>query len=96
MQWLTCRTMEYFLHQLSIIKRYISIPRHEIAYMQFIFESYEGLATLSTIDPGKGLLMLSIPSCFEPEVESLLQALRKEISIIDIPFEETLSDVWVL
>lgn len=84
------------MHKFDVIKRYISVPRHEIAYMQFIFESYEGLATLSTIDAGKGILMLSIPSCFAREVESLLQALRKEVSIIDIPFENSLPDIWVI
>jgi transcriptional regulatory protein LevR len=80
----------------SLIKRCFLVARRDIAYMHFIFESYEGLATLSTIDGKNGIVQVSIPPCFEGEVNNLLQSLKKEISITEIPFPEGFTDLWQL
>ena len=64
--------------------------------MHFIFESYEGLATLSTIDRKNGIVQLSIPYCFEGEVNNLLQSLKTEITITEIPFPEGFTGLWQL
>lgn len=80
----------------SLIKRCFKVARRDIAYLHFIFESYEGLATLSTIDRKNGIVQLSIPHCFEGEVNNLLQSLKTEITITEIPFPEGFTDLWQL
>jgi hypothetical protein len=75
-----------------MIKRCFKVSRADIAYLHFIIESYEGLANLSTIDNRIGIVLLSIPQYFAGEVDSLLQALRTEISMTEIPFPEGFSD----
>jgi transcriptional regulatory protein LevR len=80
----------------SLTKRCFQVARSDIAYLHFIFESYEGLATLSTIDRKNGIVQLSIPHCFEGEVNNLLQSLKTEITITEMPFPEGFTDLWQL
>jgi hypothetical protein len=60
---------------------YYRVDRREIAFLKFIFEAYNGVATLTTIDPTKGIVALrSAPHCRE-QVAEILQNLKKEIII---------------
>ncbi len=70
----------------SFLTRYFAVNRSDIAYLRFIIESYEGLATLSTMDGKKGIVSLSSPRCFAGEVDRLVHALKSEIMITEITF----------
>jgi len=61
------------------IKRYYRIDRREIAFLRFIFEAYDGLAIIETIDPVAGALVLHIAPGCEPDVEMILGDLKKDI-----------------
>ncbi len=74
------------MHCQSSVKRYFTIRRSDIAYLRFIIESYEGLATLSTVDGASGTVSLSIPRCFADEVDGLVRSLENEIEIREIMF----------
>ena len=64
---------------------YLRIDRREIAYLKFIFEAYDGIATITTIDPQAGHIVLRIaPGCTH-EVHTVLDALKKEILIEPAP-----------
>ena len=39
------------------IKRYYRVDRREIAFLRFIFEAYDGLAVLETLDPEAGSIV---------------------------------------
>jgi hypothetical protein len=78
----------------SMDKRCFKVARRDIAYLHFIFESYEGLATLSTIDSKNGIVQLSIPQWFAADVNDLLQSLKTEITLTEIPFPEGFTDLW--
>ena len=57
------------------------MDRREIAFIKFIFEAYDGIAGMRTMDPAKGIIKLHIaPGCQE-QVEQILQDLEKEILI---------------
>jgi len=57
------------------------VNRREIAFIKFIFEAYEGVAMLTTIDPARGIIALHIaPRCLE-QVSEILQNLKKEVMI---------------
>ena len=64
----------------SLLK-YYRIERSQIAYLKFILEAYDGIAVLSTVDPGPGLVVLRVAPGCEAEVEAVLEDLRKEILI---------------
>ncbi len=80
------------MNRFTLVNKYFSVRRRDIAYLHFIIESYEGLATLSTIDARKGIVRLSIPECLVEDVEKLLLALREEIPMVEPPFQEACSE----
>jgi|AMWB02.1.fsa_nt_gi hypothetical protein len=65
-------------------ERYFHINRRDIAYFRFILEAHEGLATLSTLDARKGIVVLSIPRDLAGDVDSLLAALGEEMVMTEI------------
>ena len=57
------------------------MDRREIAFLRFIFEAYDGIAVVETLDARKGIVLLHVaPGCDE-DVEGVLQDLKKEIMI---------------
>ena len=66
---------------METIKRYYRVDRREIAYLRFIFEAYDGIAVLQTIDAQKGLVLLHVAPDCDKDVEYLVQNLKKEIMI---------------
>ena len=60
-------------------KRYYRVDRREIAYLRFILEAYDGLAVVSTLDPEAGIIVLRISPGCEPDVERILQDLKRYI-----------------
>ena len=62
-------------------KRYYRVDRREIAFLRFIFEAYDGIAVVETLDARKGIVLLHVaPGCDE-DVDGVLQDLKKEIMI---------------
>ena len=61
------------------IKQYYRVDRREIAFLRFIFEAYDGLAILETLDPEAGSIVFHIAPGCEGDVEIILQDLQKDI-----------------
>ncbi len=61
--------------------QFFRIPRKDIAFFKFIFESFEGMAVVRTKDPQEAIVELMIAPGWEQEVEAVLEGLRKEIEI---------------
>ena len=68
---------------LKTIKKYLRIDRREICFLKFILEAYDGIATLTTIDPHQGIVLLRIAPGCEDEVETILRDLKRNIIIDD-------------
>ena len=66
---------------METIKKYLRVDRREICFLRFIFEAYDGIAIITTIDPDSGIVLLSIASGCEDDVEMILQDLKKDIMI---------------
>lgn len=72
---------------METLKKYLRVDRREICFLKFIFEAYDGIATLTTIDPYLGTIRLHIaPGCGE-EVNGILKDLKKDIMIEDVKVE---------
>ena len=63
------------------IRRYYRIDRRQIAFLKFILEAYDGIATLSTIDSRTGEISLDIPPGCESDVDTVLADLERQITI---------------
>ena len=66
---------------LETVKKYLRVDRREVAFLKFIFEAYDGLAVVSTVDPESGIVMFHIAPGCEADVEMILQDLKKKIMI---------------
>ncbi len=64
--------------------RTFRVNRKDIWYLHFIFEAYDGVATVSTIDSREGIVILRIPSSRVEEAQQLLGALCQEISLEEL------------
>jgi hypothetical protein len=61
----------------TIQKKYI-VDRANIGFVKFIFEAYDGVAVVSTIDANMNLIMLSIAPDLVKESDMIVQDLKKE------------------
>ena len=68
----------------NIDYRYFLVNRADLAYVKFIFEAYEGIATLSTLDGRTGSVKIAFSSHFAEDVDGLLNALKTEAAMTEI------------
>ncbi len=59
----------------------LEIDKKDIAYIVSIFDAYEHLAVVRTLDPSKGLIQLMVSPDFLEDTQKLLDALAKEIPL---------------
>ncbi len=71
----------YLIETLETNQKYYRVDRSEIAYLRFIFEAYDGIAVVKTVDAQKGIIVLHIAPGCEDDVEYVLHDLKKEIMI---------------
>jgi hypothetical protein len=64
----------------SLIK-YYRVDRREIAFLKFILEAYDGVGTIKTKDPVRGVISLHIPPGCQKQVTEILRYLNQEILI---------------
>jgi len=68
------------------IVRYFKVDRRDLVLLKFILEAYEGMSTLSTLDPNGVIIRLSIPWGFEQDIASIIDAVGANIPLHEVPF----------
>lgn len=66
----------------SVIRHVLVCPS-EIHFLRFILEAYEGIAVATTLDPGLGLMRLSIAPGCEDEVARILSFEKERLHLKD-------------
>ena len=62
----------------DVIPIYLDLPPREIAYVKFVFESYEGVAVVRTLDRHAAtLVVLAVPD-FEAQARAVIAGLVAE------------------
>ncbi len=61
----------------SLVKQYM-VDKTRIGFIRFIFEAYEGLAVVTTLDSKTGHIQISMPPDREDEVDQVTDALKKD------------------
>lgn len=64
---------------------FLHVPREEIAYVKFVFESYEGVAVTRTIDRHAALLVVLVAPDFMREARAVVVALADEARCREVP-----------
>ena len=67
-----------------MIKRYYQVNRKDIAIIQFIIEGYEGMATVTTVDPKTACLRIAIIEDQLDDFELLVEDLKKTMPILEV------------
>jgi hypothetical protein len=70
------------------VMQYYRVDRRKIFFLKFIFEAYEGVVSMTTVDPELGIVSLSIPPGCEADVADILTELGKDIRVEPCPVEE--------
>ena len=63
---------------MQTIKRLYRVDRRDINYLRTTIESYDGMAVVSTLDPGKAYLEMRISPGCEQLISEVLDSLREE------------------
>ncbi|PKN83322.1 MAG: hypothetical protein CVU51_12690 [Deltaproteobacteria bacterium HGW-Deltaproteobacteria-1] len=66
-------------------RKWFIINTRDIALVQFILEGYEGLVTVSTIDPKEAIIQILIMPDFGDDVEGILVHLKDRFTMKEIP-----------
>ena len=62
----------------DVVPIYLRLPPREIAYVKFVFESYESIAVVRTLDRRAAtLVVLAVPD-FEADARAIVRALAAE------------------
>ena len=59
----------------------IEVDKKDIAYIVSIFDGYENLAVVRTLDASRGLIELLVSPDYMEDTRKLMDALSKEISL---------------
>lgn len=68
------------------LRRYFRLDRRHLAYLTFIVESYEGLATVTTLEPRETLVSITTLPSRAAELNELLAALGEEIPMTETAY----------
>ena len=67
-----------------MIKKYFKLKRKDIAFVQFIIEGYEGMATVTTIDPHTAIIQISIIPDFISDMSAVIKDLKNKYKMEEI------------
>ena len=67
------------------IVRFFQLDRHDLVYLKFIQEAYEGLSFMSTADARACIVRICYQPTVAPDMEGLLTALAREITLREVP-----------
>ena len=75
---------------------YLEVPSEQIAYVKFIFESYEDIGIIRTVDRKKAIIVLLAMDDFLASARAILASLENEIPLRQIARPATISDDWLM
>ena len=75
---------------------YLEIAPQDIAYVKFIFESYEEIGIIRTVDRKKAIIVLLAMPDFVECANKIIDSLTHDVPLARIPRPANLSDDWFM
>ena len=75
---------------------YLEIPPEHIAYVKFIFESYEEVGIIRTVDRKKAIIVLLAMNDFVAVARAILASLEREVPLREIARPANVQDDWFM
>jgi Domain of unknown function (DUF4911) len=72
-----------------------TLPEH-IAYVKFIFESYEEVGIIRTVDRKKAIIVLLATDDFLETARNILDSIKRDVPLAEIPRPTDMSDDWLM
>ncbi len=69
----------------EVVELHLRVPPEEIAFVKFIFESYEGIAVVRTLDPAAAVIVVIVAADFASDARAILEAIRAEVAWTEVP-----------
>jgi len=79
----------------DLIEIYLRIQREDIALIKFVFESYEGIGIVRTVDKKKATVVVLVVPDFIDHARAILDSLREHMEWHEIPPPEVQDD-WLI
>ena len=80
---------------IDIVPIWLRVPRREVAYVKFIFESYEGVAVARTLDRRAAILVVMTVPDFVAQARAIVASLAEEGACTEIPEPPGFDGDWL-
>jgi hypothetical protein len=80
----------------SIQAIYLRVRRVDIALVKFLFESYEEIAIVRTLDRHAAIIVVLVVPDFLPVARGVLEALRTQIDCVEVVAPASGVDDWLM
>ena len=75
---------------------YLEVAAEHIAYIKFIFESYEEVGIIRTVDRKKAIIVLLAMNDFVAIARAILASLEREVPLREIARPANVQDDWFM
>jgi hypothetical protein len=75
---------------------YLEVAAEHIAYIKFIFESYEEVGIIRTVDRKKATIVLLAMNDFVAVARAILASLEREVPLREIARPANVQDDWFM
>ena len=75
---------------------YLEVAAEHIAYIKFIFESYEEVGIVRTVDRKKAIIVLLAMNDFVAVARAILASLEREVPLREIARPANVQDDWFM
>jgi Domain of unknown function (DUF4911) len=75
---------------------YLELPAEHIAYVKFIFESYDDVGIIRTIERKKAIIVLLAMDDFLDTARRILDSIKNKIPLHEIPRPAEMNDDWLM
>ena len=75
---------------------YLEIPPEHIAYVKFIFESYEEVGIIRTVDRQKAVIVLLAMPDFADAARNILDSIKNDVPVREISRPANAHDDWFM
>ena len=70
-------------------------PEH-IAYIKFVFESYEEVGIIRTVERKKAIIVLLAAPDFVEVARRIVASLKRDVPLFEIPRPDDVNDDWLM
>jgi hypothetical protein len=81
---------------MELIEIYLETRPEHIAYIKFIFESYEEVGIIRTVDRKRAVIVLLAVADFVAVARDIIESLKQEVPLFEISRPADLGDDWLM